>query len=286
MPGKKLFFGVSAEDLEKEIRTKEQKEAAERVAKEAAEAAQKKYNEAEHRKNLYKRYGIAFTSNSFFKNYVLFGGFNTIAASALVLMAASIAHAPGSRETSNPDVTRWNPYSKPFKVVLHDVYIPTNKYYDYKYCENSDCDNIKVHENPEFKPHVAWCLNVFITLCALIYSIIFVKMNRYGRDAVDMMIDLKKFGEQYNLNTEKVKKLVNIANYTIERMSADERVYFDMLMNDNINIADKDTMKQFATTIMVGHLEKHPRDIEKIMKIFDERTIPKVVLDKMSSISR
>lgn len=286
MSDKKLFFGVSAEDLEKEIRAKEQKDAAERVAKEAAEAAQKKHNEAEHRKNLYNKYGILFTSNSFFKYYVFYCGFSAIVASALVLFAALIWHDPGSHETSNPDVTRWNPDSKPFKVLLHDVYIPTNKYYNYTYCENSDCDDIKVHENPEFKPHVAWCLNVFITLCALIYSITFVKMNRYGRDAVDMMIDLKKFGEQYNLNTEKVKKLVNIANDIIERMSADERVYFDMLMNDNINIADKDTMKQFATAIMVGHLEKHPSDIEKIMEIFDERTIPKVVLDKMSSKSR
>ena len=69
-------------------------------------------------------------------------------------------------------------------------------------------------------------------------------------------------------------------------MSADERIYFDMLMNDDINIADKETIKQFATSIMLGHLESHPSDARKILEIFDEYTIPGAVLNKISSRTR
>jgi len=57
-------------------------------------------------------------------------------------------------------------------------------------------------------------------------------------------------------------------------MSADKRVYFDMILDGRINIRKNDTFLKMATHIMQGHLAKHPHDINKIIDVYDWRSVP------------
>ena len=55
------------------------------------------------------------------------------------------------------------------------------------------------------------------------------------------------------------------------------RVYFDMIMDGQVSVEDEKFL-DIATSIMVGHLESHPEDMERIMTTFYEKSIPQEVL--------
>ena len=56
-------------------------------------------------------------------------------------------------------------------------------------------------------------------------------------------------------------------------------VYFicDMIMDGQVSVEDEKFL-DIATSIMVGHLESHPEDMERIMTTFYEKSIPQEVL--------
>lgn len=105
--------------------------------------------------------------------------------------------------------------------------------------------------------------------------------NKKIVDAVDMMTWLKGMDRTYNLNehpvilnTHHVKRLVRVVPHIIQRMSSEERIYFDMLMDGKINIQDNKTFMDMAVAIMMGHLDSHPKDAQLILDTFDERSLP------------
>ena len=63
----------------------------------------------------------------------------------------------------------------------------------------------------------------------------------------------------------------------IESMSADKRVYFDMLMSGKIDIKNNKTFMDMAIAIMSGHLQSHPEDAKLILDTFEEKSLPDVV---------
>lgn len=133
----------------------------------------------------------------------------------------------------------------------------------------------------KFKPTTTW----YRQIAALIITIIVAMAEwqcsneRYRADkktiqAVDMMAGLKALGDKYNLNRYQVKRLVRLVPDIINSMSAKDRTYFDMLMNDQINIKNNKTALAFAENVMMGHLLSHPEDAVKIWEKFEEKTIP------------
>ena len=74
--------------------------------------------------------------------------------------------------------------------------------------------------------------------------------------------------------------LTSVATEIIENMSADSRVYFDMIINNKIEAENKENLLKFATSIMEGHLIEHPEDINKVLSVFDLRSIPEQLLTK------
>lgn len=98
-------------------------------------------------------------------------------------------------------------------------------------------------------------------------------------DAVDMMTDLEKFvdGAKLKLNPRQIKHLLKTVPFIIESMSADKRVYFDMLMSGKIDIKNNKTFMDMAIAIMSGHLQSHPEDAKLILDTFEEKSLPDVV---------
>ena len=109
---------------------------------------------------------------------------------------------------------------------------------------------------------------------------------RYANEnaTVDMMLaikSVKEAGKKVNLNVtdETAKKLIEICPHIISRMSADERVYFDMLIDGDIEIKDEEMFKNFALAVMDGHLRSNPEDLQMVLDAFDETSITVLLSD-------
>ncbi len=110
-----------------------------------------------------------------------------------------------------------------------------------------------------------------------------VKKIKRNRATVDMMLDLEQLGKKYNLNSRQVKRLVAASNDIIQKISADNPFYFDMLINGDMAIKNPETYKKMASEVILGHLQSHPSDAQRVLDIFNERSIPENVLEKIKA---
>lgn len=279
MAEKKLFPGVTEQDVQtqemekqeaikvaeaKRIALEEAKEKAKQKA--AAEAAEAKADA--ERFEAYKKYLKISDRMPTMLDIQSFCIVNALAAASLFMLGnvgwLLVQSGPIQDGSGEPD-----PYYKPYKAALHDAYIPTNKYYGY------GCDDLDggINEEPDFAPSVAWMINVFLSVCVLVVSSPLL-IGKDGEETVKMMLELEKIGKEYNLDTEKVRRLVNVCKDVIKRMSKDKRVYFDMLMSGDISVKDNATFQSMAVSVMSGHLQSHPEDLQMVLDVFDERSIP------------
>ena len=60
-------------------------------------------------------------------------------------------------------------------------------------------------------------------------------------------------------------------------MSADSRVYFDMIMDGQVSVDNKDFLNM-AAAVMAGHLQSHPEDMARVIALLDEKQIPHEIL--------
>ncbi|MCQ2562670.1 MAG: cell envelope integrity protein TolA [Alphaproteobacteria bacterium] len=284
---KKLFFGVSSKDVEKKTKLqKAEEEAKQRGLIEKQIAEQKRQQEEQLAKQKHiadNKYADDDKPSTGFDKLKHFISINTIYATTLFglgnfcwLLVQSDRYGDVDRSGG----LTYNNCYKPYKVAIHDAYIPTDKYYRYDY------EEVWINKKPQFKLHIAWCLNVLFSLCGLAFSVYAIRHENDKYDTVDMMLELKKIGKQYNLSDRKIKKLWPVASNIIQKMSSDSRVYFDMLMNGDINIKDQEMFKKFAISIIQGHLESNPEDAQQVLGVFDERSIPNNLLQTIKAKTR
>lgn len=95
-------------------------------------------------------------------------------------------------------------------------------------------------------------------------------------DAARMMLDWRELGTAYPFDEKQLKAIMNdrFARDVIAGMSEAESVWFEMLLDGDIEIAETPEFKNMATAIMRRHLEKHPEAIERILEKFDQNSIP------------
>lgn len=104
--------------------------------------------------------------------------------------------------------------------------------------------------------------------------------NNIAMECVDMMMDLKELGRKLNLNDMDIEAIVEKVPDIISKMAESERIYFDMLMNGEIDVQNNKSFYDMAVAIMEGHLKKHPEEFAQILQKFDERTIPQSLMNK------
>lgn len=63
----------------------------------------------------------------------------------------------------------------------------------------------------------------------------------------------------------------------VKNMSADSRVYFDMIMDGQVSVDNKDFLNM-AAAVMAWHLQSHPEDMARVIALFDEKQIPHEIL--------
>lgn len=157
---------------------------------------------------------------------------------------------------------------KPYKAAIHDAYIPTDKYIIDENTYNTG--QLKVNPNPKFKANGLWLANLILSLFLFIGSAYVNTENKRDLATVDMMVDLEKFGKIYNLNTRQVKQLVKKSSNIIAKMSKENHVYFDMIINGKIDINKDKTFVDMAVAILDGYLRAHPEEEAGILSVFAE----------------
>ena len=294
MAEKKLFPGVTEQDVQKQemekqkaIKVAEAKRIALEEAKEkakqkaAADAAEAKVNA--ERLEAYKKYLKISDKIPSMSDIKQFCKVNALAAASLFMLGnvSWLFVQSDPYVDTNGHGFADNPHYKPYKAALHDAYIPTNKYYGYDW---EDADGA-INEEPDFAPSVAWMINVFLSVCVLVVSSRLL-IDTDGKKTVKMMLELEKIGKEYNLDTKEVRRLVNVCKDIIKRMSADKRVYFDMLMSGDISVKDNATFQSMAVSVMSGHLQSHPEDLQMVLDVFDERSIPSEIMEMAAAKER
>lgn len=268
MSEKKLFPGVSRQEADsKQALTKLQ---------EKLRQEQEEQNKQEN--SIYKKYldYPALSRATGTDKFLFWCKTNAIAFAALFALGNVNWLMLQSQEFEKGPIPTTNKYFKPYKIALHDAYIPTSKYY-YDNIER----NIKTVTEPTFKLHFLWCLNVFLSVCCILINTSITKGLNADFDAVDMMLDLEKLQKQYNLNTKQVYRLIFTAKNVIKKMSIDNPVYFNMLMQGDINITNQNAFKNMAVAIICGHLQSYPKDANRVLNAFEEASIPDEILHQI-----
>ena len=133
-----------------------------------------------------------------------------------------------------------------------------------------------------------------LALCAFLLSICAIigiikkqdKIDKAKDNAIDLMLDIANKKTEVKINEKQLKKLLKIVPEVRSRMSAAERVYFEMLMNGDLQIINDKTFRAMATAVMKGHLRSHPEDIKRILDVFDNDSIPQEFLSEFKSRDR
>ncbi|MBO7509232.1 MAG: hypothetical protein J6T57_03085 [Alphaproteobacteria bacterium] len=185
-----------------------------------------------------------------------------------------------------------NEYDQPIRAMFYNVYNPKPK----AQSEKSPVLGIETKNKPFFWVNLSFALSYMLLTAGIL-------MRHYRKDkhsetarfanenaTVDMMLTIKSVkeaGEKVNLNVtdETAKKLIEICPHIISRMSADERVYFDMLIDGDIDSKNEEMFKNFALAVMDGHLRSNPEDLQMVLDTFDETSLA-IVLSEMYKQSR
>ncbi|MBR6364415.1 MAG: hypothetical protein IKS08_05030 [Alphaproteobacteria bacterium] len=99
-------------------------------------------------------------------------------------------------------------------------------------------------------------------------------------DAANFMLDWAEMGANYAINPEMLKNIMSdrFARDIIAYMAPTEAVWFEMLLDGNVEIADNPDFKNMAITILARYLDHHPEAFDVIMKKFARDAIPKELM--------
>lgn len=157
---------------------------------------------------------------------------------------------------------------------------------------------IKTNPNTQkntFNPTIAWITNLIIALYTARKNFTTVTDAREKastannrQKAVNTMAQIKLYNAQtptdcFYIYHWQMENLMATAQDIVAKMSQDDRVYFDMLLSDKIHARlDSDqecsNLQQFASIVMMAHLDNHPEDAAKILNTFNNMTIPSQVM--------
>lgn len=266
---KKMFPGMTQEKIDNAEKAAKIKAAQKAMVEEAEREKQKLKNEEQQRKKAHKKYGFSkadrvlgtgiVSTVDFLKHQLQLN-----VATFLIGTAGWFLGHFGSTgvidEWGEETFYQWE--TRDYKQAIKDAYNPIR--------------------DGKFDPHFWWYVNAALVLAVSIYSIVNatkkVKTKADSANAqVDIMLEIEKLAKEHKMDPSVAKKIIQIAPDIVKNMSKDSRVYFDMIMDGQVSVEDEKFLN-IATSIMVGHLESHPEDMERIMTTFDEKSIPQEVL--------
>ena len=263
MTEKRLFPGITQEQIDNRERAEKLKAAQKAMAEEAVRKEKQK-------KKAYNKYSFSPTEK-------VFGGavLSAIEAFPKLLTLNVATFLIGS--------VGWLFASQPRNDALfRDDYrfgeVNILPAWDQRTYKQAFVDAYNPVKDGKFDPHFWWYVNMALILSVTIYSVIQANNklkstdNKYKK-SIDLMLEIERLAKEHNLDATTAKKIVTVAPHIVEHMSEDSRIYFDMIMDGKISASDENFLG-IATSIMVGHLKTHPEDMELVMSTFDKKSIP------------
>lgn len=266
---KKMFPGMTQEKIDNAEKAAKIKAAQKTMVEEAEREKQKLKNEEQQRKKAHQKYGFSKADRVLGTGIVSTVDLlkHQLQLNAATFLIGSwgwlLGHAVGVNAIDEWGEGRFYPLeTRDYKQAIKDAYNPIR--------------------DGKFDPHFWWYVNAALVLVVSIYSIVNatkkVKTKADSANAqVDIMLEIEKLAKEHTMDPSVAKKIIQIAPDIVKNMSKDSRVYFDMIMDGQVSVEDEKFLN-IATSIMVGHLESHPEDMERVMATFDEKSIPQEVL--------
>lgn len=270
MADKKLFPGVTEQDIKKQERQEGSKASeARRVALEKAKrAAEEKAAQEKSRKKLHDLYN------------------KVLPLKVKIGIIAALNFCIGGLYRISKDFSKdVNDLTVPLGHALVETYIPT---YSYQYNWEWSGSNKDPKGKGEFGSVIneRWMVHMFVLLAeALVLA--FIAMNNVKKNKqIDLMAEIAELSKEQNIDQKYITAMLKVAPSIVQNMSKDSRVYFDMLMEGKFDIEKTPGILNIATGIMQGHLQSHPEDIEKILAVFDKRSIPSEIMEMAAAKER
>lgn len=268
MADKKIFPGVTEQDIKKQEQQEKASEARRVALEDAKRAAEEKAAQEKSRKKLHDLY-----------NQVL-------PLKVKIGMIAALNVCIGGLYWFLKDYSdQVRDFKVPLGPALVETYIPT---YSYQYNWTRGGDNREPRGKGEFGSDIneRWMAHMFVLLAeALVLA--FIAMNNVKKNKqIDLMAEIAALSKEQNIDQKYITAMLKVAPSIVQNMSKDSRVYFDMLMEGKFDIEKTPGILNIVTAIMQGHLQSHPEDMEKILAVFDERSIPSEIMEMAAAKER
>lgn len=266
MADKKLFLGVTEQDVQKQERGKQEAakvaEAKHMALEKAKRAVEEKAAQKKSRKKLHDLYN------------------NVLPLKVKIGIIAALNFCIGGLYRASKDYSEaMDIMTVPLGHALVETYIPT---YSYQYNWDWNGSNKDPRGKGEFGSFIngRWVAHMLVLLTeALVLA--FIAMNNVKKNKqIDLMAEIAELSKEQNIDQKYITAMLKVAPSIVQNMSKDSRVYFDMLMEGRFDIEKTPGILNIATGIMQGHLQSHPEDLHLVLDMFDERSIPSEIKAK------
>lgn len=106
------------------------------------------------------------------------------------------------------------------------------------------------------------------------------KHEQAAADAANFMLDWAEMGADYAINPKMLKHIMSdrFAREVIAGMSEAEALWFEMLLDGNVELAETPEFKNMAINVMKNYLTRHPEAIVKLLEKYDRDSIPQELM--------
>lgn len=142
-------------------------------------------------------------------------------------------------------------------------------------------ESAKEYDNDLIKHLVpSWAPTIFMLFLYLGYKKRGGEHEQAAADAANFMLDWAEMGADYAINPEMLKNIMSdrFARDIIAGMSEAESIWFEMLLDGNVELADTPEFKNMAIAVMQNYLTAHPEAIVKLLEKYDRDAIPQELM--------
>lgn len=142
-------------------------------------------------------------------------------------------------------------------------------------------ESAKEYDNDLIKHLVpSWAPTIFMLFLYLGYKKRGGEHEQAAADAANFMLDWAEMGADYAINPEILKNIMSdrFARDVIAGMSEAESIWFEMLLDGNVEISETPEFKNMAIAVMQNYLTRHPEAIVKLLEKYDRDAIPQELM--------
>ncbi len=142
-------------------------------------------------------------------------------------------------------------------------------------------ESAKEYDNDLIKHLVpSWAPTIFMLFLYLGYKKRGGEHEQAAADAANFMLDWAEMGANYAINPEMLKNIMSdrFARDIIAYMAPTEAVWFEMLLDGNVELAETPEFKNMAIAVMQNYLARHPEAIVQVLQKYSRDAIPKELM--------